>query len=439
MNSRCSRSLLRSDIGADVDQQFRQNKALLIRMSAYDITQALPRAAQTLEDMGYEVTILALDKTNTLSQEEYVGNWRVIRYRHFYESGNKIMYLNAWINWWGFVCDHLLRNSYILVQACNLESVVPCIAARLWKDFHLIFDVRDLWGMSIPGALEGRIFSKLVAGVFQMVERWAAMNVDAMVLNPASLGLLAAYFGTRVIQKIPIAQVLNVPLHDHGSARNEPTVEPFRINYSGHISYLRNARAIIEFARENPDVQVDVVGKIDDISLRYQLEVIPNIVLHGLLPFSEAMKIFGKASLIVLTYNVSTMMAAIGTPNKLFESMMMGRPYVASIGGYLSQVANTERIGWSIPYADAKALKELFRMLQQQPSLVSETGRRARRLYESSFQWKDQRANLLSLYRYVREGVEQPLLQQDGWMKIVGSTIESRRIGEATNVVCGFN
>jgi glycosyltransferase involved in cell wall biosynthesis len=411
-----------------VSQAFDRDQALLIRMSAYDITQALPRAAQTLEDMGYQVTILALDRTNRLKQDERVGNWRIIRYRYSYESGNKLMYFKAWFHWWKFVYKHLSRNSYAIVQASNLESIVPCIAAKARINFTLVFDVRDLWGMSIPGALDGKFISKLVAGVFQMAERWSARHVDAMVVNPASLSILAKYFGARVARNIPIAQVINVPLVDLGSAHKAPKERPFRVNFSGHISYLRNAKAIIDFARANPDVQVDVVGKVDDRSLRAELESQPNILLHGLVPYREAMEIFSEASLIALTYNVSTMMTLIGTPNKLFEAMMMGRPYVASIGGYLAQVADSAKIGWSIPYGDARALTELVRMLQEQPDLVYETGLRTRRLYESSFQWKDQQANLASLYRYVREGAEQQLLQQDGWLKIVGSTIESRGI-----------
>lgn len=418
--------------GTGENQDKRPGKALLLRMDAYNVTQALPRAAQTLESLGYEVTILAFDKTGGLSPEEYVGNWRVIRHLHTYKSGDKVSYLKAWGSWWKFVYDHLSTNSYDLVQASNLESIVPCIASRTSRDFPLVFDVRDLWGMSIPGADEGRPASKVVAGLFKAAERWSAKRTDGMVLNPASLGILAQYFGSRVAKKVPIAQVVNVPLTDYGSRRAAPTGEPFRVNYSGHISYLRNARAIVEFARANPDVQVDVVGKVDDESLRGELESLSNIVLYGLLPFAEAMDIFGRAHLIAMTYDVSTKMAVIGTPNKLFEAMMMGRPYVASIGGYLAQVAESAGIGWSIPYGNADALTELVRMLKERPDLVEEAGRRGRQLYEASFQWKDQQANLEDLYDYVRHGSPRPDLQQDGWQHIVGSTIESRALAAET-------
>lgn len=407
-------------------------KALLLRMDAYDVTQALPRAAQTLGDMGYEVTILAFDKTNSLSPEEQVGNWRIVRHRYSYESGNKLSYLKAWGSWWKFVYDHLSAHSYDLVQASNFESIVPSIAAKKRQDFPLVFDVRDLWGMSIPGSDEGGTVGRWVARAFQAGERWSAKRTDAMVLNPASLDLLAQYFGSRVTSKVPIAQVINVPLNDLGPSPANAASTPFRINYSGHISYLRNAQAFIDLARANPDVQVDVVGKIDDVRLAQEFGALPNVVLYGRLPLAQAMEVFGQANLIALTYDVSTMMALIGTPNKLFEAMMMGRPYVASIGGYLAQVADSAQIGWAIPYGDAEALTELVLMLKERPDLADEAGRRARQLYESSFQWKDQQANLESLYQYVRHGSQQPFLQQDGWAKIVGSTIESRGIGAAT-------
>lgn len=403
-------------------------KALLIRMNKYDATQAIPRAARTLEELDYQVTILSFDNSGERPSESMVGSWRVINFQGTYESQNQASFIKAWLQWTRFVYQHLSSNSYDLVQASNVETVVPCILARRRTAFPLIFDIRDLWGMSLVDNEHGKWRSRFLSKVFRTTERWSAKRVDGMVLAPAPLDVLATYFGPHVTKNVPAAQVLNVPVEDFGEKYTPTKNSYFRVNYSGHISYLRNARAIIEFAQDSPSVVVDVVGDVPDQDMHAKLAALPNVNLYGRLPFPEAIDILHQADLILLTYDTSSDIAVISTPNKLFEAMMMGRPYVASEGGYPAKLAAENGIGWSIPYDDPQAIGELVQLLQDDPKLVDQAGERARTLFENSFLWSAQRANLVALYIFVtaRSG-DHDFTADSGWLRMLGTTINSRR------------
>ena len=73
-----------------------KKSALLIRMGPYNVTQAVPRAAATLQELGYNITILSLDQTGKKAKDENIDGWQIIRYRHRYKSGNMLSYLWGW-------------------------------------------------------------------------------------------------------------------------------------------------------------------------------------------------------------------------------------------------------------------------------------------------------------------------------------------------------
>ena len=107
-----------------------KRNALLVRMGPYDMTQAIPRAASTLQEMGYNIIILAMDIQNNKPDTEQFNGWKIIWYHHKYKSGNKLSFLWAWLCWWVWVVKHIRKGNYHLVQASNLESIVPCVLAK---------------------------------------------------------------------------------------------------------------------------------------------------------------------------------------------------------------------------------------------------------------------------------------------------------------------
>ena len=390
-------------------------KALLIRMAPYDLTQAVPRAAATLEEMGYEITILSLDTTLEKPEAEYVGPWRVLWFRHTYKPRDKASFLWTWLCWWRWVLRQIRRHRYDIVQASNLESVVPCVIARTFRRFALVLDVRDPWGMNSADA------GSLLMRMFKAVERWAAARVDGIVLSQGILDRTGAYFGPKVCRRVPCVQVLNVPGRDLGEAYRPPDTRGIRLNFSGHITYARNAQAIFDLAKEVPGVCVDVVGETRDQRLLDAIQATPNIRMFGRVSFEDTMALLQQANLVAVMYDTNTEVAVVSSANKMFEAMMMSRPYVASCNGFPGVIAEQYGLGWAIPYGDTAALVALAKSLLASPEKIESAARNSRTAYETRFTWKRQKANLVLLYRTVLGDERPPYRTFAGWDRLMGT------------------
>jgi glycosyltransferase involved in cell wall biosynthesis len=398
--------------------QLRQTKrALVLRAGPYDTTQAGPRTAACLTELGYQVTVLAWDPNGAKPPEEQVKDWRVLWFRKTYPSGS-IKFVFYWFVWWIWVMRHLLKNRYALVHALNFESAVPCVLLRRLRSYKLVFDVRDAWGQ----AASDRRFP--VPQAFRIAERWAARHTDGLLLSQGRLDMMARFFGRRVCRKVPTIQVLNVPENDLAGAYMPPPLDRIRLNFSGYISYVRNADAMLELARKRPDVQIDVIGPIRDESLRQAFERQPNCILYGKVPFERAMELMKQCNLVAIMYDVNTEVAIAASANKMFEAMMMSRPCVASIGGFPGVVAEHLGVGCTVPYGDAEALIALVDRLRKNPEFIEKAAQRARDAYYTRFQWDVQKANLLALYAYLLEGQTPSWRQVDGWQRMIGTTFQ---------------
>jgi len=397
-------------------KQILQNrKALLIRMGAYDMTQAISRAAATLQEMGYDITILSMDIHNNKSDEEEVNGWKILWYHHQYKSGNKLSFLWAWLCWWIWVIRHIRNGKYDLVQASNLESIVPCVLAKYTKNFPLVLDVRDPWGMV------GSNSKSLMMRIFKGLECRAAARVDGIVLSQGLVDRIGIYFGKKVRRNIPVVQVLNVPGKDMADDYYPPNLDQIRVNFSGHISYVRNAQAFIDLAKSKPEVQIDIIGEVRDLKLKEALKSLSNVKIYGRVSFDESMKLLSQANIIAVTYDSSTEVAIVSSANKMFEAMMMSRPYLGSKGAYPGLIAEKYDVGWAIPYGDSQALINLISDLQENPKQIEEKAQRARKVYIENFTWEKQKTNLTVMYRYVMGDIHINFSKCAGWSKLLGS------------------
>lgn len=394
-------------------------QALILRASTWDTTQAVPRTAACLTELGYEVTILAWDLYGSARRETQVGDWRVVWYTRSFPPRSKKYFL-YWVLWWVWVMRQLLKRRYAVVHAMNLEGVVPCVLLRRLRGYKLVYDIRDAWGQ----AISNRRFP--LPQVFRAMDRWAARGVDGLLLSQGLLEQMGRFFGRYVCRKIPVIQVLNVPQEDLAGTYLPPSLKGIRLNYSGHISYLRNAAAILDLARQRPDVQIDVAGPINDEGLRREFEQLPSCTLHGYVPFKQAMELMKQCNLVAVTYDVSTEVAIVSSANKMFEAMMMSRPYIGSAGCFPGIVAERVGAGWAVPYKDPQALISLVDRLRENPGLIEQAARQGRKAYCERFQWATQKANLQALYAYLLDGQAQPLRQVAGWERILGTVFDMK-------------
>jgi glycosyltransferase involved in cell wall biosynthesis len=393
-------------------------KALLIRLGTYFTTQAIPRTAQFLKEQGWEVDILCTDAKGEHEPIEQIDDGRVFWYRRSYTPGSIKSFLWMWICWWVHILRHLRKHKYNAVHAYNLESSFPCVLGRIFrrKRYKLIFDVRDPWGMNHANS------KSLLMRAFRCMERFVAKRVDGMLLSQGVLDRTGEYFGKTVCKNTPTVQVLNVPGDDMGQSVKPITTDKVRINFSGHISYVRNARAIFELARRRPEtVMIDVAGQVRDATLKAEIDELSNVTYHGYVPFEEAIALLSQANLVSVLYDTSTPIAVVASANKMFECMMMSRPSLATQGGFPGMIAEKYEVGFAVPYDDADALVALVDSLHSDPDRLVQTAARARETYLREFTWPRQRENLHALYASLTSESNVATSSYAGWKQLIGT------------------
>lgn len=390
-------------------------RVAVIRCSEWDITQAVPRTVNSLKAEGFKVTVLCWDFSQKKPLKEKLDGFKILRFQRRLRY-TSLTFILSWPLWWWWIAKTCLAERFDFVHVMNLESVVPAVLVKKLAKHRIVYDIRDPWGM---------MTSRMpwpIPQFFSLQDEIFSACADGIVLSQGRLSQCADYFGKATSTRVPTVQVLNVPYADMRAESTPSPVKPLRINFSGHISWARNLAAIIDTCRHVPDIHLDLVGEIQDREIWESIRGLQNISVYGRVPFTHAMELIEASSLVCVMYNTDTRIAQVASANKMFEAMMMARPYAASSNGYPADIAEKYSVGWSLPYGDRLAFQRLIKSLLVDPDKIVKTGRRGRQLYCSRFKWNGQKENLLQLYSHLA-GKPEGYRNVGGWCRFIGNTI----------------
>lgn len=195
-----------------------------------------------------------------------------------------------------------------------------------------------------------------------------------------------------------------------------------KINYSGRLSPLRAAYQLADVVEGRDDVCIDVYGKLSDPGIKKRYEALGNATFDGMVSHEESLGRMDQADLISLLYDPSLKVVYIASANKMFEAMMLGKPYICTAGSYPARVAEEYGLGWALEYGDSDALNELIDQLVAEPQLRVEAGCRGREAYEKHFRWECQKANLVKLYSFLFGDQTVCCREHQGWAKFIGES-----------------
>ena len=298
----------------------------------------------------------------------------------------------------------------------NVDSVFPAIFSRLFRRTKIVFDVRDAWGQCLTAK------PWPIARVFQMFERFNGRFADAILLSQGCIDVCAEYFGKGVAKNTLTIQVLNVPQDDYDGQRLPPNNTPMKVNFSGRLSGLRAAFKLADAIEDNPKLEIDVYGKLSDDKIRERYEPIKNATFDGLVTHDESLRRMNEADLISLFYDPSLTVVFIASANKMFEAMMLGKPYICTKGSYPHRVAERHQLGWGIDYANQDELVELLNHLADHPEERIARGENGRKAYEEHYRWDIQKQNLLKLYDHLFDVPTDEPRANEGWSRFLGNS-----------------
>ncbi len=129
----------------------------------------------------------------------------------------------------------------------------------------------------------------------------------------------------------------------------------------------------------------------------------PNIHWHGKIDYQESLALYFHSDVILATYDPSIANNRLGSPNKIFEAMMLGKPVIVAENTNMDRVIRETNAGIIVRYGDLESLENSLSTLCENPDLGSKLGAAGRKAYENQYSWLKMETRIINLYESVSE------------------------------------
>jgi glycosyltransferase involved in cell wall biosynthesis len=165
------------------------------------------------------------------------------------------------------------------------------------------------------------------------------------------------------------------------------TRPPLEVLFYGSFLLLQGPDVIIAAARQLPDENIRWV-LLGNGDLRSRLEAqskgLSNVVFEPWISYDRLPQRLSRAHILLGIFG-TTPKAGMVIPNKVFQSMAVGRPLITRYSeAYPKQLRDSSVIGW-VPAGDARALALQVEKMAAEPDKLVHRGHQTRMLYEHHF------------------------------------------------------
>jgi glycosyltransferase involved in cell wall biosynthesis len=312
---------------------------------------------------------------------------RTKKYKGAQSLGRIVSWLDFEWRLWRLPKQQFRRPDVIIVSSLSLLTIFNGLIMRRRYGCRLIFEVRDIWPLTIIEQGGFSPYNPFVAAL-AFVERLAYRHSDAIV-------------GTMPNLKQHVAEVMGTALPVHcipmGFDQNQvDRAEPlpggyieahiphgkFLVCYAGTIgrsNALDTLFACARAMRDRADVHFLIVGD-GDLKSHYQTAFadLPNITLAPAVAKAQVQAVLRHSDLLYFSVHQSRIWRYGQSLNKIVDYMLAGKPIVGSYSGYPSMLDEAGG-GVYVPAGDVGALRaEIERFSNMRPEERTAIGEAAR-------------------------------------------------------------
>ncbi len=284
-----------------------------------------------------------------------------------------------------------------VVFATHTPLTVGLAGASLGRYFRVpfVFEVRDLWPQALVnvGALRN---PAAIWWLHRMARKIYRRAHHIVALSPGMKdGIVRAGVPQDRVTVIPNASDLDLFRPDlDGSASRERLGlgDRFAAVYFGAMGLANGLDYVIEAGRilaERRQHHIVLVlhgggGKRSELQALAKQHKLQNVVFSDLVADKEEVaRIVAGCDVCMTIYRAAK--EQTWSPNKLFDSLAAGKPVLINVGGWLGDLVEDSKCGWSLPPDRPEALADALEKLAGDRALCDQMGRNARALAQREF------------------------------------------------------
>ena len=375
-------------------------RVVLLRSNPVSPDPPVEKTTDFLLSEGYQVTILAWDRsTNKPVEEDTIqhthGQAKI--YRAFYEgqfSGGFKKNLKSLICFQKFLYTWLKKNrgNYDIIHAYDFDTalVASLIAKKYKKKF--VYAILDYYVAShnLSGSAIGNIIKKLEDNTIGKAdvtlictEKRKEQIKDA---KPQYL---------EIIHNTPI----ETKLLDKANRVCKSDSNRMKIVYVGIFGGGRLLRELSNVVTKRNDCELHIGGFGAGMENYFEelSRTNDNIFYYGRLKYQDTLQLERECDVMTAIYDPIVPNHKFAAPNKFYESLMLGKPIIMVENTGFDDIIRNEHIGEIIQYNEESldsALSELISKNSEWESMSTN----ARRLYKNLYSWDIMQQRLKKVY-----------------------------------------
>jgi glycosyltransferase involved in cell wall biosynthesis len=367
-----------------------KKRVVLVRTNLVDRDPWLEKEIDTLQRGGYAVTLICWDREKRESSVQLppVSGYEEKRLRLKAPWGMGVFFVLP--VWWVHEFFTILGTKCDIVQAIDLDSIMPAeVAARL-KGKPVIYQIYDIY-------VDRRAAPKAIRSI--------AIFFEKLFMRCATAVQLSNETQVKEVNGVPNKNVVAIynPAPDYLKGKNPPRNEKFTILYAGVLYRSRglNIDKVFQAIKDMDGVKLVIAGYGDmhEEIRQWVNDADGKAEFLGRLTYQQVLEQTIASDLLFGLYTVSTpTVKYAASANKLMEAMMAKKPILVTKDTAMADLVKQEDFGIAVDPENVAEIRQAILTLKNDTALYRRYAENARRAYERTYNREVMEKRLLGLY-----------------------------------------
>ena len=348
-----------------------------IRTSARPVPR-LVRFVSVARELGKNAVYLGAIREEGLKYEDAVNEISVYRVGKFYPMLNgKSLLTYIWgtlaFNFSAF--KFLVKTRPSIVHISDVESFLAGFFYKLIYRKKSIYNIHDNLAQRYP-------LPDSINSILNFIEGVIVSLCDAS-MAPEDFRVKAL----PVFCQKKVTVVRNSPKNvDAFDEIDIDSTSDIVVVYSGWIDEKRGVTSLLNIADKIPQVKIIVVGE-GDPSLIRKIVQHPKCEFKGYVSYKDSIELLEKAHFVYIHYSPERIINRFAAPNKLSESLAVGRVPIVNSEIVLSDKVKSNSCGIVTDYGDEEALMKEILAVAGDNDCYRKMCVRGRELFDEEYSW----------------------------------------------------